>query len=171
MGARSERVAAELVSGDYFDVVGIRPALGRTLGPDDNRVPGGHPRVVPSYAGIDQLRETGDASFYARAQGATDRAAPGFNGVDMSAAVDLFVPLMMKAQITPTRTDLDAWRSRWVTVMGRLRPGVSREQAAAAMNVVYRQLLQEDFNTIRTPSARLKERFTSKTLLLLLLDS
>ena len=45
------------------------------------------------------------------------------------------------------------------------------EQAAAAMNVVYRQLLQEDFNTIRTPSARLKERFTSKTLLLLLLDS
>ena len=55
--------------------------------------------------------------------------------------------------------------------MGRLGPGVRREQAAAAMNVVYRQLLQEDFNTIRAPSARLKERFTSKTLLLLLLDS
>ena len=73
---------------------------------------------------------------------------------------------MMKAQITPTWTDLDTWRSRWVTVMGRLQPGVSREQAAAAMNIVYRQLLQEDFTTIRGPSAKLKERFTSKTLLL-----
>ena len=60
VGARSERVAAELVSGDYFDVLGVRPALGRTLGPDDNRVPGGHPQVVLSY-GFWQRRFGGSA--------------------------------------------------------------------------------------------------------------
>jgi predicted permease len=172
VGERSERVEAELVSGDYFNVLGVGPALGRALGHDDDRLPGGHPHVVLSHA-FWQRRFGGSAAVLNTAVRVNGHpmtivgvAAPGFNGVDISATVDLFVPLMMKAQMTPTWNDLDTWRSRWVTVMGRLQPGVSREQAAAALNVVYRQLLQEDFDTIRAPSAGLKARFLSKTLVL-----
>ena len=81
-------------------------------------------------------------------------AQPGFNGVDLGAPVDLFVPLMMKPALTPTWNDLDSWRSRWVTVMGRLAPGVSHDRVAAALNVRYRQLLQEDVQTARLSGER-----------------
>lgn len=48
-GNRTERVAAELVSGSYFPVLGVKAALGRILTPDDDRLPGGHPLAVVSY--------------------------------------------------------------------------------------------------------------------------
>jgi hypothetical protein len=92
VGARSERVAAELVSGDYFDVLGVRPALGRTLGPDDNRVPGGHPQVVLGdgfwqrrFGGSAGVLDT-DVRLNGHPMTIVGVAAPGFNGVDMSAA-------------------------------------------------------------------------------------
>ena len=90
-------------------------------------------------------------------------AQPGFNGVDLGAPVDLFVPLMMKPALTPTWNDLDSWRSRWVTVMGRLAPGVSHDRVAAALNVRYRQLLQEDVQTARV-SGNEREQFLRKNL-------
>src|SRR5579872_4920461 len=49
-GAQTERVAGELVSGTYFPVLGVGAALGRTITPDDDRVPGGHPLAMLSYA-------------------------------------------------------------------------------------------------------------------------
>ena len=62
------------------------------------------------------------------------------------------VPVMMKAQMTPTWDDLQNRRSRWLTVMARLKDGVSREQAEAAMNVVYRQINEQEMKEIKTPS-------------------
>jgi len=55
------------------------------------------------------------------------------------------VPMVMKAQMTPTWNDLDNRRSRWLTVMARLKPGVSRTQSEAAMNVIYRQINEQVF--------------------------
>jgi len=171
VGRSSERVYTELVSGDYFRVLGVGAVLGRTLGPEDDRVAGAHPVVVLGH-GFWQRRFGGDPKVLnqeVRVNGhpmtIVGVAAPRFAGVDNTSPADLFVPLMMKAQMTPTWNDLDSWRSRWITVMGRLKPGVSREQAAAAMNVVYRQLLAEDFKTVvRTPSSTFKDRFLAKNL-------
>jgi predicted permease len=170
-GKQSERVFAELVTGDYFRVLGVGSVVGRTLGPEDDKTPSGHPVVVLSY-GFWQRRFGGQESVLNQEIRINDHvmtivgvAARGFNGVDTGAPADLFVPMMMKAEMTPTWNDLDSWRSRWVTIMGRLDHGVTREQAAAALNVVYRQQLQEDIKTLpaRVPDS-VRKRFLTKTL-------
>ena len=146
---------AELVSGDYFGTLGVSALLGRTLGPEDDRTPGGHPVAVLTH-GFWQRRFAGDPRVLGRDVRINGRSMtivgvvpPGFTGVDPGAPVDLFVPLMMKPVLTPSWNDLESWRSRWVTVMGRLAPGVTLEKAAAALNVRYGQLLREDAQTAR----------------------
>jgi hypothetical protein len=168
----AQRVYAELVSGDYFRTLGVGALLGRTLGPEDDVAPSAHPVVVLSHA-YWQQRFSGAAAVLGevvRVNGhaftVVGVAAPGFSGVDMSAPAELFVPLMMKAELTPYWNDLDTWRSRWVNVMGRLSPGVSRTQAAAALNVSYRRLLREDVQTARL-SAEERTEFLQKNLLVL----
>jgi predicted permease len=165
----TERGFAELVSGNYFRTLGVGTALGRTLGPEDDRVPGAHPVVVLSHA-YWQRRFGGDAGVLGRdiringhVMTIVGVAQPGFNGVDLGAPVDLFVPLMMKPALTPTWNDLDSWRSRWVTVMGRLAPGVSHDRVAAALNVRYRQLLHEDVQTARVTGSE-RDQFLRKNL-------
>src|SRR4029077_14612069 len=76
------------------------------------------------------------------------------------------VPVTMKAQMTPTWDDLQNRRSRWLTVMGRVKQGISREQAEAAMNVVYRQINEQEYNEIQNRSKSFRERFVSKHLFL-----
>jgi predicted permease len=173
-GKQSERVFAELVSGNYFSVLGVGSVLGRTLGPEDDRTPSGHPAVVLSY-GYWQRRYGGQPGILNQEIRVNDHpmmivgvAALGFSGVDRGSPADLFVPLMMKAELTPTWNDLDSWRSRWVTIMGRLKPGVSMEQASASMNVLYKQLLHEDAKTLRASAPEnFRKRFLEKSLLLL----
>jgi predicted permease len=173
-GKQSERVFAELVSGNYFSVLGVGSVLGRTLGAEDDRTPGGHPAVVLSY-GYWQRRFGGQPGILNQEIRINDHpmtvvgvAARGFGGVDTGSPADLFVPIMMKAELTPTWNDLDSWRSRWVTIMGRLTPGTTMEQASAVMNVVYRQQLQEDAKTLRASAPEnFRKRFVEKTLLLL----
>jgi predicted permease len=174
LGRQSERIFAELVSGNYFPLLGVNAIIGRTLGPEDDRTPSGHPVVVLSHGfwqrrfGADPGVLNRDIRINGHAMTIVGVAAPRFVGVDMASSADLFVPLMMKAEMTPTWNDLDSWRSRWITIMGRVKPGVSHEQAAAAMNVVYRQLLQEDFKTIqRVPQGTFRDRFLAKNLIVL----
>jgi predicted permease len=95
-------------------------------------------------------------------------AARGFHGVEVGGSIDVYIPLMMQAQVLPTwRRGLGDWRTRWLTPMARLREGVSRESAAAGTNALYRQLLQEDLQTVTSSSASFRERFAAKELQLL----
>jgi predicted permease len=166
----SERARGELVSGNYFDVLGVRPALGRLLNAADDRTPGAHPVAVLSY-GYWQRRFGGDPLILN--QTITVNGHPltivgvsgrGFTGVQVGQAADVMAPLMMKAQMTPTWNDLDNRRSRWVTVMARLKPGVSRTAAAAAMNVIYRQINEQEVKDIPNNSESFRKRFVSKHL-------
>ena len=136
VGDDAERVPAELVSGGYFRTLGVGAGSGRVLGAADDRTPDAHPVVVLSHAywqrrfgGADVLGR--DIRINGRPMTIVGVAQAGFSGVDRGRPADLFVPLMMKAALTPTWNDLEEWRSRWVQVMGRLRPGVTRERAAA----------------------------------------
>jgi hypothetical protein len=70
-------------------------------------------------------------------------AAEGFEGLDIGNAPQVFVPVMMKAEMTPQWNDLDNRRSRWVNVFARLKPGITLEQAKAALVPPYKQLLEE----------------------------
>jgi predicted permease len=166
----SERANGELVSGNYFDVLGVQPALGRVLNEADDRTPGAHPVAVLSY-GYWQRRFGGDPGVLNQTisvnghplsiVGVTERK---FSGIQIGQSVDIMVPIMMKAQMTPTWNDLDNRRSRWLTVMARLQPGVSARQADAAMNVIYRQINEQEIKDIPNASESFRKRFTSKHL-------
>jgi putative ABC transport system permease protein len=170
---QSERVQGDLVSGNYFEVLGVRPALGRVFTAADDRVPGAHPIAVLSY-GFWQRRLGGDPSVLNQTLTVNGHpmtivgvSAAGFSGLQVGTSADVMVPLMMKSLMTPTWNDLDNRRSRWVTIIGRLAPGISRDGAAGQMNVIYRQINEQEIEGITNTSASFRQRFVSKRLELL----
>ena len=166
----SERASGELVSGNYFEVLGIGPALGRVFNAADDQMPGAHPIAILSY-GYWQRRFGGEPSVLNQTITVNGHpltiigvSARGFSGVQVGQAADVMVPMMMKAQMTPTWNDLDNRRSRWLTVMARLKPGVSQTQSEAAMNVIYRQINEQEVKAITNGSETFRKRFVSKHL-------
>ena len=167
---RSERANGELVSGNYFDLLGVRPAVGRVLTAADDRTPGAHPVAVLTY-GYWMRRFGGDPAVLDQTINVNGHplsivgvTAPGFTGLQAGQSSDVMVPMMMKAQMTPTWNDLDNRRSRWLNIFGRLKPGVSRREADAAMNVIYRQINEQEIQQIPSPSPSFRQRFTTKHL-------
>ena len=166
----TERVRADMVSGTYFDVLGLRPALGRMLAPSDDVTPGAHPVVVLSY-GYWQRRFGGDASVVgkdvrinASLMQVIGVAPAGFRGMEVGDETLAFVPLAMKRAVTPTWDELESRRAMWLTPVGRLKAGITMEQAQIRVNVLYRQILAEEVKAITRGSASFKERFVKKNL-------
>jgi predicted permease len=171
---QTDNVSGDMVSGTYFEVLGLRPARGRLFTPDDDRIASGHPVVVLGN-GFFQSRFGGDPSVVGRTISINDHpmtvigvAPPGFNGIEVGSVTEVYVPLSMQQEVQPTwGKQLGDWRSRWLMCMARLKDGVSLAQARAAANVVYRQLIEEDLQHIKAPSERQKTLFRQKTLELL----
>ena len=170
-GGRTDDVHGDLVSGTYFETLGLPPAVGRLFTRDDDRVAGAHPLVVLGH-GFWTRRFGADRSVVGRTVRVNDHpmtvigvAPAGFHGIEVGESVDVFVPLAMQAQVMPTWPNaIGEWRTRWLTVMARLKDGVSVPQATAAINVLYGQLLQEDLATVKTPSDRFRIGFLQKRL-------
>ena len=170
----ADRIRAEVVSGDYFRTLGVGPAIGRVLGPDDDRTPDGHSVVVLSHAywhnrfGADPTVVGRSIRINGYSMTIVGVAAPGFSGFDLGRPADLFAPLMMDAALTPTWEGLDDWRTRWLHLSGRMRPGVTPDRVAAVLDVTYRRLLEEDFNTVQVKfTAQGRTAFLNKELLVL----
>jgi len=141
-GADAEQVAALMVTGDYFGLLGVQPAAGRLIGPADDTTPGAHPVVVlghdlwvrrfggdPGALG-DVVQVAGDAYEV------VGIAPPRFAGVEVFAPPpQLFLPASM---YPPFRGLLpfDEWGWSWIQAFGRLAEGVPFEQAEASMDVV-----------------------------------
>ena len=170
----TERVSGDLVSGGFFQVLGLRPAYGRLFTPEDDKVPSGHPIVVLGY-GLFERSFGADPSAIGRTVSVNSHpmtivgvAPKGWNGVNVGAAVDLYVPLAMQRELQPTwGMRLGDWRSRFLTCMARLKDGVSLADATASANLAYAQLLQEDWAHIQGGSDSFKDRFLKKQLALL----
>jgi predicted permease len=146
---QTERVSAEMVSGNYFDMLGVRPAAGRVLhSKDDDQVYNGHPVVVLSH---DYW-----VSRFARDPGVIGKkiqvnnypmtivgvSAAGFAGIDPAVSPQIRVPILMKPVMVPEWTWMraDDRRSRWVQVFARLKPGQTVESAAAPMQGLFTQI-------------------------------
>jgi len=170
-GAHTENADADLVSGTYFGVLGLTPAAGRLLGPEDDRTPGAHPVVVLGHAFFES-RFGGDPRAIGRSiringhpMTVVGVAPAGFHGVEVGSSVDLFVPIAMQPQVLPHWKPVHGdWRSRWLTVMGRLRDGVGLDAARAGINVLYAQLLQEDAKSLTAKSEKFRTEFFAKKL-------
>ena len=173
-GPQTQNADADLVSGTYFGVLGLAPAVGRLLGPDDDRTPGAHPVVVLGHRFFES-RFGGDPAVLGRSiringhpMTVVGVAPAGFHGVEVGSSVDLFIPIAMQAQVLPHWKPVHGdWRSRWLTVMGRLRDGVTLDEARAGVSVVYAQLLQEDAKSLTAKSDKFRAEFFQKRLDLL----
>lgn len=148
-GSTPQRLRAMLVSGNYFDVLGIHASVGRTFVSNEDETPGAHPVVVLSHA-LWQRRFNGVASITDSTiivNGAQFSvigvAPPEFGGLDFDEPSELFVPLAMIAQIMPSRVKfLTEARASWLRVVGRIAPNATREQAQAEVSA-----LAQYFNT------------------------
>jgi len=157
---QTERARGEMVSGTYFPVLGVGPAIGRTFTPDDDRLPDGHPLAILSYS-YWQSRFAGDRAILGKNVVVNGHnftlvgvAQKGFDGLDFGRPSQIFVPIMMRPQLMPELNehfDFHNRRTRWVNVFGRLKPGISREQAQASLQPYFHAMLemevqQADFN-------------------------
>jgi predicted permease len=167
---RAESVTVAMVAGNYFDVLGVGPHLGRMLTPEDDRSLNGHPVAVLQYDfwQSQYLARQSVIGEAVRLNGAAFTivgvAAPGFEGTDVGSPIKIFVPVAMQPTIAPTNPRLDDERAAWFYPFARLKPGVTLTQAEAAMKVLYRQrqdaeLAQPYFG--RFPEMR--ERFIRQT--------
>jgi predicted permease len=169
----AERVTATLVSGNFFPVLGTGTAIGRPIVAEDARIPSGNPVAVLSY-GYWQQRFGGDPGIVNRslllngqALTVVGVAARGFEGVAMGENPAVFIPLTMQTQLAPGRAIVPSRRANWLNVMARLRPGVSRTAAEAALNVFWKPILQEEWNQLGPGSEKLRQRFLARRVTLL----
>jgi predicted permease len=149
-GDRSVQIPAELVSGSYFSTLGVGAVLGRTIVPDDDSIPDSKPVAVLSY-GFWRSYFAGDRAVVGRtialnghAMTVIGVAQPGFDGVELGAPAKVFVPIMMKTEMTPHSDGLKDRRRRlsWVTAYGRLKPGIGREQAQLSLQPLMHSILE-----------------------------
>jgi predicted permease len=168
----TERVAAELVSGNYFRVLGVRAAEGRLIGPEDDKTPGAGTVAVLTY-------DYWVSRFGGRRNiiGQTVRinnhpmtvigvTQDGFHGVDLGYNPQVLVPVTMKKQMTPGWNALEDRRVRWLQVFGRLKPGVSPEQAKASLQPLYKALINDEVQqeAFRNATKYTRERFLESSI-------
>lgn len=138
-----------LVSGSYFPVLGITPALGRLFTVEDDKTIGGHFVVVLSYdywrnrfeLNPSILNET--LVINGQAMTVVGVAPRGFNATTLGQNPDLYVPITMRGLMNPGFNGFDNRRQYWAYVFGRLKPGVSIEQATVAINGPYRAIVND----------------------------
>jgi predicted permease len=151
-GGESKQLIGLVVSGNYFDVLGVRPLHGRTFLPDEDRTPGTHPVAVLSFAcwqrdfGGD-TGVVGSTITFNRHQftvvGITPRE---FSGTNVGFNPDFWVPMMMHAQAQPGFSFYNERRAIFLNLIGRLKPGISIEQAQTNLGAIANNL-ERDYRT------------------------
>ena len=149
-GARTQASRGLLVSGSYFGVLNLEPALGRLIGPQDEPAVGESAVAALSYD-YWQSQFGGDPSVIDRTLTVNGReltvigvAPDGFTGTMLGWRPDVFVPLTLRWLMQPTAPrDAEVRNSYWLFLFGRLKSGVTIEQASAALNGLYRGINAE----------------------------
>ena len=171
---RSDLVNTEMVSGNYFDVLGVRPAVGRTLTQQDDLKKNGNPVAVLSFNywkthfASDPMIVGQTATINGNPFQIVGVSAPGFKSVIWGTSADVFVPITMKPQITPGWDDLDRRTAKWMNILGRLKPGESTSQAQASLAPLWHALRAEELKALGKTSPHFVEDFLTNSRLLLL---
>ena len=147
-GGTSERAVGELVSGTYFQVLGVHPALGRLFTTEEDRTPNGAPLAVLGYD-YWTTRYARDPAVLGKQILVNDRqltivgvAQPRFEGVDRLFSTQIYIPMMMASEIITRERPLEDRRWRWVQVFARLKPGVTMRDAKASLQPLCHHVLE-----------------------------
>jgi len=138
---KPERVWGAVASANYFDLLGVRPILGRGFLPEEDIKPGGAPVTVISYrlwqthfgASLDVVGQTLEINQHPYT--IVGVAPPVFQGSQTGLRMELWIPIMMEEQLMPQGDLLHDHHYFWLSALGRLKPGVSPEQAQEAMTL------------------------------------
>ncbi len=171
LGGVAEAIDAEVVSGNYFDVLGVKPVVGRAFTPDEDRA--GSPLRVAVLAYGAWVRHFGrdpgvvgrSITLNGRSHTVVGVAPRGFLGVTLGRAPDLWVPMALQAEVRPPSAGplrlelgglnmLGARGVRWLDMVGRLRPGDAVDVADSALDVIGRRLAAAYPESNRELSAR-----------------
>ncbi len=146
LNGQAESAYGMVVSGNYFSTLGVQSALGRFFSAEEDRTPGAHPVAVLSFA-LWQSRFGGDPSVIGQSLKLKGQpftiigvAPKGFTSTYNVFAPAVYVPLMMQAQVLSKPNIFGERMSKYLKLTGRLKPGVSRAQAQATLNLLDRQL-------------------------------
>ena len=166
--AQAEAAQGELVSGNYFAVLGVHAALGRLIADEDAVSRGGNPVAVLSY-GYWMRQFGGKPEILNQSLTVNNHALTivgvsqaGFQSVGAGEAPEVFVPITMLAEMMPRFDALDNPHAYWLNIFGSLKPGVSRQQAATGMAVPWRRVLDDDVKTF--PRAARRAQYLNKKL-------
>ncbi len=141
-------ITGEFVSDNFFSILGARTILGRTFAPEETRAPGVNPVVVLSHP-FWQRHFGGDPNIVGKTVPLNGKpfvvigvTAPDFVGLGLQKlrVKDLWLPLMMRSEVSPQDQNWLARRDRWLSISGRLKPDRTPEEASAEMTLLYSQL-------------------------------
>lgn len=148
-GEQAEMVNGVIASGNYFTVLGVPAARGRTFLPEEDKTPGSHPVAVVGH-NFWVRRFGANPSLVGRTLTLNGRqftvigiTPEGFTGTEIGVTPDVWVPTMMQDAVRPGAGVLNDRGANWLNLMGRLKPGVSASQAKAAMDTLSRNLAEE----------------------------
>ena len=164
LGNEAERIMGELVSGNYFQGLGVGPAVGRVFSPEeDDRVYKGHPVVVLSHQywvsrfGADPGVVGRKILVNSYPMVIVGVSAAGFSGIDPARSPQIRVPIQMKPLMTPGSDNLGNRRSQWVQVFARQKPGYTISSALASLQPLLSEILraeiaEPDFRDLPQPA-------------------
>lgn len=149
---KPDMAGCELVSGNYFEALGIRPAMGRLIVPSDEALNSNLVAVLSfnywkTHFGSDPSVINQTVFINTQPFTIIGIAPPGFRSIVVGSVEDLFVPVTAKGVITPRWQDLEDRRSQWLTLSARLKPGTSRQQAEASLVPLWHSLRAEEYKT------------------------
>jgi predicted permease len=171
----SQIATGEVVSGNYFSVLGVRAAKGRLLVASDDAAPGANPVAVVSYS-FWQEHLGGDASVVGQTIALNGKpfqvvgiAAPEFHSAVWGELPALFVPMSMLEQAIPGKgTRLANHEDKWMNILGRMAPGVTTEVAQASLAPLWHALRAEELKALGKRSQRFTDGFLTNSRLLVL---
>ena len=160
----AEAISAEIVTGNYFESLGVRPALGRLFVSSDETAEGANPVAVLSF---DYWRaHLGEAPVVGKTlliNGApftiVGVSAPGFHSAIWGETPEVFVPITMQRTVLPEWTYLNDRQAYWLNLIGRLRPGMNSSQASASLNALFISLRRAEFPQLHDQSESERKQF------------
>ena len=169
---QAENKDAEIVSGNYFNLLGLKPAVGRLFTDADDTAKNANPVVVLAY---DYWKTHFNASRDVAGKTLLINGHPftilGVGPAGFHSAIDgytpgVFVPISMEEVAMPwaaSRDDLNNHQSIWLTLIARLKPGVTRQQAEVSLGPLWHALRAQELTGYGSVSARFKDRFLNQT--------